>query len=106
MWLCSVCLSVGSLSFVVIAHVAPVLFSHNLYFVQLLALSQALFFMRTDMRIMKNKIKTYSLNFCREGGVASSFALSAGFPPKDVVDGAASVAEAGLLGAAITQKTV
>eukprot|EP00598_Pedospumella_elongata_P002622 CAMPEP_0184968278 /NCGR_PEP_ID=MMETSP1098-20130426/1377_1 /TAXON_ID=89044 /ORGANISM="Spumella elongata, Strain CCAP 955/1" /LENGTH=273 /DNA_ID=CAMNT_0027489861 /DNA_START=53 /DNA_END=874 /DNA_ORIENTATION=+ len=42
----------------------------------------------------------------REGGVATSFALSAGFPPKDVTDGAASVAEAGLLGAAITQKAL
>lgn len=42
----------------------------------------------------------------REGGVSTSFILSAGFPPKDIVDGTVTVAEAGLLGAAITQKAV
>lgn len=43
--------------------------------------------------------------FNREGGAAARFTLSAGFPPKDVADSGATVAEAGLLGAAITQKS-
>lgn len=46
------------------------------------------------------------LYYHREGGVAPSFALSAGFPPKDVTDSAITIAEAGLLDAAITQKAV
>jgi hypothetical protein len=42
----------------------------------------------------------------RDGGAAPSFSLSAGFPPVDVVDALQSVKDAGLVGAAITQKLV
>lgn len=44
--------------------------------------------------------------FCRDGGTGTGFTLSAGFPPKDVLDAAATVADAGLLGAAVTQKAI
>jgi hypothetical protein len=53
-----------------------------------------------------NGIPPLSMSDCSEGGAADAFALSAGFPPKDVVDGQATIAEAGLLGAAVTQRTV
>lgn len=43
--------------------------------------------------------------FHREGGAAVRFTLSAGFPPKDVTDSSANIKDAGLLGAAITQKS-
>jgi len=42
----------------------------------------------------------------REGGASAAFSLSAGFPPKDITDGTATISEAGLLNAAITQKNI
>ncbi len=43
----------------------------------------------------------------RDGATGDlSFALSAGFPPKDLTDFAATIAEAGLLGAVVSVKKV
>ncbi len=40
----------------------------------------------------------------RDANITSTFALSAGFPPKDLTDGNATIQEAGLNGAAVTVK--
>jgi len=42
----------------------------------------------------------------REEPMSRPFSLSAGFPPQDVTDLGATIAEAGLVGASVTQKTV
>lgn len=39
-----------------------------------------------------------------EAGGTAAFSLSAGFPPKDLMDGSATIEAAGLQGAAVTQK--
>ncbi len=65
----------------------------------------------TDGKKLKLKVNTSitvaqlaSLVAAANPGSRAPFALSAGFPPRDLVDGTATVEAAGLKGAAVTQK--